>query len=251
MGLLLELRFKLLGANYLRRMPTPSILAADKLVKHTLAERLRKEIVTGALAPGARIVEGKWAQQFGVAQGSIREAINILAQGGFVTKESGRSARVIHLSERDVAQLYELRGALEGLAARLAAASQPECIGLQAAVDGMRRAAGEGDADSLLDCDLQFHLELCDLSGSPYVVEHGRKVLLPFFAFVRMRVIATGQKTGAWGRDLESHQRIIDLLREGEGEVAEQYVKRAMNRFSKTAYENWERRVSHTKNRRP
>jgi DNA-binding GntR family transcriptional regulator len=233
-------------------MPTPSILAADKLVKHTLAERLRREIVMGALAPGARIVEGKGAQKFGVAQGSIREAINILAQDGFVTKESGRSARVIHLSEKDVAQLYELRGALEGLAARLAAAMQPECVGLQTAVDGMRRAADAGDADSLLDCDLRFHLELCELSGSPYVIEHGRKILLPFFAFVRMRVIATGQKTGAWwDRDLESHQRIIDLLREGEGEVAEQYVKRAMDRFSKTAYDNWERRVSNTKDRRP
>jgi DNA-binding GntR family transcriptional regulator len=115
----------------------------------------------------------------------------------------------------------------------------------------MRRTAGAGDADSLLDCDLRFHLELCELSGSPYVIEHGRKILLPFFAFVRMRVIATGQKTGAWDRDLESHQRIIDLLREGEGEVAEQYVKRAMDRFSKTAYDNWERRVSHTKDRRP
>ena len=232
-------------------MPTPSILAANKLVKHTLAEQLRKEIVTGALAPGARIVEGKWAQKFGVAQGSIREAINILAQDGFVTKESGRSARVIHLSEKDVTQLYELRGALEGLAARLAAASQPECLELQAAVDGMRRAAAAGHADSLLDCDLRFHLELFELSGNPYVIEHGRKILLPFFAFVRMRVIASGQKTSAWDRDLEAHQRIIDLLREGEGEVAEQYVKRAMDRFGGAAYDNWEERTPQSKGRRP
>jgi hypothetical protein len=79
---LVRLRFGLLVSQYHhhhhRRMPTPSILAADKLVKHTLAERLRREIVTGALRPGARIVEGKWPQKFGVAQGSIREAINIL-----------------------------------------------------------------------------------------------------------------------------------------------------------------------------
>ena len=66
-------------------MPTPSSLLTDGLVKNTLAERLLDEIMNGKLRPGARIIEGKWAQQFGVAQGTIREAINILAQEGFVT----------------------------------------------------------------------------------------------------------------------------------------------------------------------
>jgi DNA-binding GntR family transcriptional regulator len=88
-------------------MPTPSSLLTDGLVKHTLAERLLDEIMNGKLFPGARIIEGKWAQQFGVAQGTIREAINILGRDGFVTKQSGRSARVINLTEEDVMQLYQ------------------------------------------------------------------------------------------------------------------------------------------------
>src|SRR6202023_88606 len=99
----------------------------------------------GSLARGVRIIEARWAQRFGVAQGSIREAINILAVEGFVTKESGRSARVVHLTEKDVAQLYELRGALEGLAARLAVQMRPDLSKIQAAVDSMRRAANEGN----------------------------------------------------------------------------------------------------------
>jgi DNA-binding GntR family transcriptional regulator len=224
-------------------MPKLSLPINQGLVKTNLAERLRTEIVSGALAPGERIVEGKWAARFGVAQGSIREAINILTQDGFISKESGRSARVIHLSEADVAHLYSLRGAIEGLAARLAAEAQPDFSNLQAAVQSMRQAALGRDRQHLLDCDLQFHLELCRLSQNPYVVEHARRILLPFFAFVRMRVTATGQETSVWDKDLEAHQRIVDLLREGEGEVAELYVKRAMERFGKTAYEHWERRV--------
>ena len=222
-----------------------SILATDGLVKHDLAERLRREIINGSLPPGVRIIERKWALKFGVAQGSIREAIHILAQDGFVTKESGRSARVIHLSEEDVAKLYELRGAIEGLAARLAAAAQPDLTALQATVDAMRQSAIAGSFDGLLDSDLRFHLELCKISGNTYLLEHARRILLPFFAFVRMRVAASGQETSAWDKDLEAHQRIILLLREGEGEVAELYVKKAMARFSKTAYDNWEKRVSH------
>jgi DNA-binding GntR family transcriptional regulator len=226
-------------------MPMHSILATDGLVKHDLAERLRSEIINGSLPPEARIIERKWALKFGVAQGSIREAIHILAQDGFVTKESGRSARVIHLSEEDVAKLYELRGAIEGLAARLAAAAQPDLTALQATVDAMRQSAIAGSFDGLLDSDLRFHLELCKISGNTYLLEHARRILLPFFAFVRMRVAASGQETSAWDKDLEAHQRIILLLREGEGEVAELYVKKAMARFSKTAYDNWEKRVSH------
>lgn len=213
------------------------------LVKNTLANKLRKEIMSGSLQPGMRIVEATWASKFDVAQGSIREAINILAQAGFVTKAPGRSARVVHLSETDVAHIYQLRGAIEGLAARLAVAVRPNLNQLQATMDVMREAASEGRLDGLLDCDSLFHLELCELSRNPYIIEHSRRILLPFFAFVRMRVAASGQEASAWDRDLEAHQRIIDLLREGEGEVAELYVRRAMERFAKTAYANWEKRI--------
>ncbi len=228
-------------------MPTPSTLVADGLVKQNLAELLRAEIMKGSLPPGVRIVEGTWARKFGVAQGSIREAINILAQDGFVTKESGRSARVIHLSHQDVADLYELRGAIEGLSARLAAAARPALSPLQTAVDSMRKAARDNSPEDVLDHDLRFHLELCRASGNAYILEHGRKILLPFFAFVQMRVTASGQDASAWNKDLEAHQRIIDLVHDGEGDVAEQYVKKAMERFAKTAYDNWEKAAPHGK----
>jgi len=152
---------------------------------------------------------------------------------------------VVHLSERDVAHIYHLRGAIEGLAARLAVAARPNLTVLQATADVMRESAIAGNLDGLLDCDMLFHLELCELSRNPYLIEHARRILLPFFAFVRMRVAASGQQTSAWDKDLEAHQRIVDLLREGDGEVVEVYVKKAMQRFAKTAYDNWEKRVSH------
>ena len=57
-----------------------------------------------------------------------------------------------------------------------------------------------------------------------------------------MRVAASGQQTSVWIHDLAPHQRIIDLIAEGEGDIAEQYVKRVMDRFAQTAYDHWERR---------
>lgn len=226
-------------------MNSSNISHGSGLIKDHLSELLRSEILTGSLRPGERIVEGKWAAKFGVAQASVREAINMLAQAGFVTKAPGRSARVIHLSETDVQQIYSLRGAIEGLAARLAAQFQQDLSLLQLAMDTMREASKTGEREVLIDCDLEYHLALCELSQNPYLIEHARRILVPLFAFVRMRVSASGQSASAWTKDLEAHQKIIDLIREGESEFAEQYVKRAMERFARTAYDYWEKREEH------
>src|SRR5215475_9003064 len=93
--------------------PSPS-----PLIKQHLAAVLREQIVTGLIPPGAYIVEGDWATRHGVAQGSVREAINILIAEGFVEKVPGHRARVVQFSCDDVAQVYEFRASFEALAAR-------------------------------------------------------------------------------------------------------------------------------------
>jgi DNA-binding GntR family transcriptional regulator len=224
------------------KRPVPATDSSGTLVKDTVADRLRAEIASGALRPGVRIVEGFWARKFGVAQASIREAINLLAQEGFVTKASGRSARVVNLTEQDVLQIYEMRGALEGLAARLLALRTEDVKPLEEALEMMRLAWKQARAADLIDADLRFHLELCRLSNNPYVYEHARKVLLPLFAFARIRVLSSGQDTTVWGKDFEAHQRIVDLVKDGQGTVAEVYVQRTMERFALTSYDNWEKK---------
>src|ERR1700693_3296115 len=169
------------------KKPAPTHTAGVALVKDEVADRLRAEIASGALRPGIRIIEGYWARKFGVAQASIREAINLLAQEGFVTKASGRSARVVNLTEQDVLHIYEVRGALEGLAARLLATRTQDVQPLELALEMMRRASKERRPAELLDADLKFHLELCRLSNNPYVFDHAKRVLLPVFAFARIR----------------------------------------------------------------
>jgi DNA-binding GntR family transcriptional regulator len=74
-------------------MPKPLPVTPPVLVKTNLAELLREQIMKGSLFPVERIVESNWALRFGVGQASIREAINILAKDGFISKVSGRSAR--------------------------------------------------------------------------------------------------------------------------------------------------------------
>lgn len=213
------------------------------LLKGTVAERLRVEIVKGRLRPGEKIVEGSWARALGVSQASIREAINILAKDGLVTKAQGRSARVVNLSAEDVLQIYEMRGVLEGLAARLAAEKRSDTAGVEKELSSMQLSAERDDVAAILDANLRFHLGLCELSGNAYLVESACTLMVPFFAFVRIRALASGQSASLWVKDFSAYRRIVELVKEGEGEVVEQYVKKVMARIAATAYASWERKT--------
>ncbi|WP_433975709.1 GntR family transcriptional regulator [Tunturiibacter lichenicola] len=217
--------------------PTPT--RSDDLLKQGLADQLRAEIVSGSLVPGERIVERAWAQKYGVAQASIREAINILEKDGFVTKRPGQTAQVISLSDVDIAQLYEVRAALEGMAARLAASARPDVTTLMSLVSGMQNAVASDDADRLVECDLNFHVELCRLAGNRHLQEHAVRILRPFFAFFRLRLTASDGGLSTWHKDVEAHKKIVDLIADGEADLAEHYVRRSMERFAQTAHKNW------------
>jgi DNA-binding GntR family transcriptional regulator len=219
----------------------PSQSSGDaKLVKQNLAEALQQEILDGRLLPGQRIVEGPLAKKFGVAQASVREAINLLIQNGFVEKRSGRSARVTQYSKQDVARLYEVRGVLEGLAARLAVEHKADLAPLAEALAEMARSIQAREMARVLEVDMRFHLTLCELSGNPILSEHLRRILAPLFGFALIRVSQSHQTSEAWLRDYGDHERILELLREGDPELAEQYVRHVMNKFASHAYAIWE-----------
>ncbi|QNI31883.1 GntR family transcriptional regulator [Alloacidobacterium dinghuense] len=213
---------------------------ASLLIKQSLAAKLREEIIEGHLAPGQRIIEGYWARKFGVAQTSVREAINLLINEGFATKASGRSARVTSYSESDIAQIYELRGALEGLAARLTTERQPDLDPLESSLKELRKATKSGDIRALIEADLHFHLCLCELCGNRFLYSQIRTLLVPLFAFVAMRVVQSHQTAQAWESDLDRHKRIIELIREGDPFAAEFVVRGVMQQFAARAYAIWQ-----------
>lgn len=211
----------------------------SQLIKHSLATKLRREIVEGRLTPGQRIVEGLWARKFGVAQTSVREAINLLIGEGFATKASGRSARVTSYSEEDITHIWELRGALEGLAARLVALRQLDLTPLESALREMRTAMESGDTHAIIEADQRFHLKLCELSGNRFLYQEMTTIIVPLFAFVSIRIVQHHQTAKAWEADLDRHKRIIDLIREGDPIAAEFAVRATIQQFSVRAYEIW------------
>jgi DNA-binding GntR family transcriptional regulator len=211
------------------------------LLKQSLAMQLREEILRGRIATGEKIIEGRWARHFGVAQISIREAINILTTEGFVTKGHGRSARVLNLKESDIVHLYQVRGALEGLAARIITERGLPLEDIESAMADIQGAVAANEPLRVVDCIQRFHLCVLEKPGNPVLLETGKRLILPLFAFTRMRVQAKNLDASPWVPQVSNHQRIVDALRMGDPHLAEEIVIRITSLFLKSALAVWAR----------
>jgi DNA-binding GntR family transcriptional regulator len=209
------------------------------LIKQNLAEQLRQEILNGRIAPGDRIVEGAWARKFGVAQSSVREALNILVAEGFVQKGHGRSARVVRLSEQDVLHMYQIRAVLEGLAARLTVQMNLPVDDMESALAEMEEAAQRDDLRHTIDCLIRFHLALCSKPGNGLLIEQAKRILIPLFAFTLMRAVARGLTAEPWRQGLAAHRQMLDAIRSGDPFFAEQMAVRAIHGFMDLAIRIW------------
>jgi DNA-binding GntR family transcriptional regulator len=209
------------------------------LLKQNIAERLREEILGGKIAPGAKIVEGRWARQYGTAQVSIREALNILAAQGFVTKGHGRSARVLKLTDPDIIHIYQVRGSLEGLAARIVAQRKLPLDDLEAALQEIKDAVQAGGLRRVVESVQHFHILLLEKPGNPVLQEHGRRLVVPLYAFTLMRALAKNLDTSPWAKQLPLHRLIIDVIRMGNPSVAEQTLIHVTNSFLEAALTVW------------
>jgi DNA-binding GntR family transcriptional regulator len=209
------------------------------LVKQNLATQLREEILAGKIAAGAKIVEGTWARHFGVAQSSVREALNILIAEGFVTKGHGRSARVLNLSKQDIIYLYQLRGVLEGLAARLLSEQKVPLIDVEAALLEIRSAVQADNVRQIIESMQRFHMTLLEKTGNPFLVEEGRRLIIPLYDFTLMRALTGGLDGSPWRLNLERHRQILDAIRTGPPYFAEQTVIHVMDQFLKAALHVW------------
>jgi DNA-binding GntR family transcriptional regulator len=93
---------------------------SQKLINE-IADKIQARIVAGDYPPGSRLKQETLAQDFAVSRTPIREALSHLEAKGIVSQDQGRSAVVRTPSSRDIAEMYQVRAELEGLAAQLAA----------------------------------------------------------------------------------------------------------------------------------
>jgi len=150
------------GNSNLRPLQTPRPLAEDA------ADRIREEILSGGFRPGEHLVEARIAQQLNVSRGPVREAFKLLRAEGLLQEEPRRGTFVVSLSSDDVREIYGLRAAIEGRAARMLARARNG-----AGIDRLHELAADidaavkaGDGAAVARADLAFHEGLCELSGN-------------------------------------------------------------------------------------
>jgi DNA-binding GntR family transcriptional regulator len=133
-----------------------------------VADSLRDLILSGRLAPGERLNEVRLATELGISRGPLREALQLLRGEGLLEVVRRRGSFVVALSIEDVVDIYELRAAIEGRAARiLARRRDPSALRqLQALLRQLEQAAETGRADEVRRHDLAFHEAICRLTGN-------------------------------------------------------------------------------------
>lgn len=132
-------------------------------------------ISAGSLAPGQRITQEELAERLAVSRQPVMQALRLLKRDGFVQDAplagvpNGRSRglQVTPLDPAWIAQVYEVRGALDALAVRLAAERRTRTD--PALIQRGRAAVAAGDIKAMIDADLAFHRALYQASANPLI----------------------------------------------------------------------------------
>ncbi|MET9001651.1 GntR family transcriptional regulator [Amycolatopsis sp. NPDC004169] len=182
--------------------------------RQRVREELRERILTGRLRPGDRLVERELAEDLGVSRVPVREAIRSLEAEGFLVVQSPRRVVVRQLARVDVEELFDVREALEGLAAGLAAsrASAAELKRLERALADAARATARGDAARITVLNSRFHDEIVAIAGNALLTT----MLQPLEG--RLRWLTSQNEH--WAELLDEHRRLYEAIASGDAERA-------------------------------
>ena len=137
--------------------------------------RILEAIIDRTLPPGQRITQNELAEKLGVSRQPVSHALHLLHRQGLVAESGRRGFEVTQLDPQRIRQLYEVRGAIDGLAARLAAGRSKidgsRSAQLEAALTAGRAIDRATPLAKLIALDVDFHRAIYRLSGNPAIEE--------------------------------------------------------------------------------
>jgi len=184
--------------------------------------RILEAIIDRSLPPGQRIRQNELAERLGVSRQPVSHALHLLHRQGLVAESGRRGFEVIRLDPERIRQLYEVRGAIDALAVKLAAEhARTDAVGrarLDAALKAGRAITGKTPLAELIARDVDFHRAIYALSGNPAIEE----MIAPHWPHMR-RSMATvlaelDYRDSAWSE----HEGIAQAIFAGDAAAAEQ-----------------------------
>jgi DNA-binding GntR family transcriptional regulator len=184
-------------------------------------ERILAGITDRTLPPGHRIRQNELAELLGVSRQPVSHALHLLHRQGLVAESGRKGFEVTRLDPRRIRQLYEVRGAIDSLAARLAAGRADTDVAARAQLESALLAGRSIDEQTpladLIALDVYFHRAIYRLAGNPAIEE----MITPQWPHMR-RSMATvlaelDYRTSAWAE----HETIAAKIFAGDATSAE------------------------------
>ncbi|PXF32885.1 GntR family transcriptional regulator [Pokkaliibacter plantistimulans] len=211
----------------------------SKAGQHALIT-LRKMIASGELAAGERVAEIPTAEALGVSRMPVRIAFRTLEQEGLLVKAGARGYTVREISPESIAGAVEVRGVLEGLAARQAAerglSAKSVAVLRQCLDDGdqlfEKGYVTEEDLEVYHDLNLRFHQQIIEASGNPAVsMALARNEHLPFASVSALAVDSNDMRREFRRFNFAhmQHHAVFDALLSRQGARAEAIMREHAN----------------------
>ena len=197
----------------------------------TLADRvfarLQDDIVRGEILPGSKVSETELASRYGVSRGPLREAIRRLESRKLLERGVHVGTRVASLSVNDLIEIYHVREALEGMAARLAAEhmTAEEVRGLYdvLAQHEQQQDLREDVAYFQREGDLDFHYRIIQGSHNATL---SQLLIGELYHLVRMYRYQFSTVANRPQKALNEHRRIVEAIEARDAEMAELLMRR-------------------------
>lgn len=180
---------------------------------------LKARIIQNSLRPGERLIEAQLAEDIGVSRTPVREALRRLITEQLISRDAS-GALIVHApTQREVDEIYQIREALEGLAAGLAAQriSDAELERARYAVDALREASQAGNTNSVIYANIMFHDILYEATRNERLIQLGREMR----DFVRLYSREAFTRSGRTDSLTAEHEAILDALKNRDSDEAE------------------------------
>lgn len=205
----------------------PSLLRLEKTsLREQALSALRRAITTGQLQPGTHLVETDLSEALQISRGTLREAMRQLQQEGLISAGARGRLSVRHLDTKEIKDIFDVRAALESLAASALARREDRAAAvaeLRVAVADMERWAASNLEDRI-EADLKFHRTMCHLSGNETLLHSWSSLE----GSIRMSIMYAGVERALKNMDAKRHLEIVEAIESGDEAAAAATVREHM-----------------------
>jgi len=194
-----------------------------ELLSQKVYQAIKREIVRGILEPGSRLSENNLAKEMNVSRTPIREAMRNLVAEGLVKTSPNKKMTISEVSLIDMKEVLQVRGALEGLAASIAAKkiTTEEIKKLEQIVNRMRLYTSIKHLDTYCEIDDKFHELILNICGNKWIIKV-RKNLGNFIYRYRFKSLSV---PGRLNSSLGEHFKILESLKKQDSAEADRLSK--------------------------